>query len=377
LCRSSHASPGESLPDDLLVEILSRLPAKSICRSKCVSKRWLGLIHDRSHRKKLAQTLEGFFHGVGEKKPFILGVVSPVHFTDISGSRRPLQDFAFLPNSRRVHLLDCCNGLLLCRWYAISGSDDEFRFVVCNPVTEQWLALPDSGQDGKVGTARLGFDPAVSSHFHVFVLLEEDFDPCCKYFKFNGVHVYSSESERWIRKEKGWDRDITLTSKEKSGSSTVFLNGYLHFCIFEFDRGCENVAAVHTEGETWMILDVPYYVEHGFIQQSQGRLHYVGLQMGHSNQVVVYFLEDYDSKKWVLKHSVHFAHIGLLTLSNFVWIAIHPDCNLIFFTMGHRISLMCYNMDRRKIEVVCELGDGCPPYLPYVPLYAELQALHM
>jgi hypothetical protein len=78
-----------------------------------------------------------------------------------------------------------------------------------------------------------------------------------------------------------------------------------------------------------------------------------------------------------LNHSVDFAHIGLLTLPNFVWIAIHPDCNLIFFTMGNRISLMCYNMDRRKIEVVCELGDGCLPYLPYVPLYAELQALHM
>jgi hypothetical protein len=134
---------------------------------------------------------------------------------------------------------------------------------------------------------------------------------------------------------------------------------------------------VDTQGETWMIFHVPYRVEHGFVQQSQGRLHYVGLQMGHSNQVVVYFLEDYDSKKWVLKHSVDFAHIGLLTLSNFVWIAIHPDCNLIFFTMGHRISLMCYNMDRRKFEVVCELGDGCLPYLPYVPLYAELQALHM
>jgi F-box interacting protein len=376
LCRSSRASPGEttgeSLTDDLLAEILSRLPAKSICRSKCVSKRWLGLIHDRSHRKKLAQTLEGFFHGVGEKKYF---VESPARFTDISGSRRPLQDFAFLPNSRRVHLLDCCNGLLLCRWYAVSGSDGEFRYVVCNPATEQWLALPDYGhQSGKVvGTARLGFDPTVSSHFHVFLFLEEDVGFCFNYF--NGVHVYSSESERWIRKEKGLDRDITAI---ECGSSAVFLNGYLHFRIFDIGRGCESVAAVDTQGETWMIFDVPYRVEYGFIQQSQGRLHYVALEMGHhSNQVVVYFLEDYDSKKWVLKHTVHFAHIGLLTLSNFDWTAIHPDCNLIFFTMGHRISLMCYNMDRRKIEVVRELGDGCLPYLPYVPLYAELQALHM
>ncbi|KAF8692675.1 hypothetical protein HU200_039504 [Digitaria exilis] len=39
--------------DDPLVEILSRLPAESICRFKCVSKPWRDLIADLIHRKKL------------------------------------------------------------------------------------------------------------------------------------------------------------------------------------------------------------------------------------------------------------------------------------------------------------------------------------
>ncbi|XP_039802956.1 F-box protein At2g40910-like [Panicum virgatum] len=50
-----------SLPDDAIVEILSRVPARSLCRFKCVSKAWRDLIADRHNCKKLPQTLEGFF----------------------------------------------------------------------------------------------------------------------------------------------------------------------------------------------------------------------------------------------------------------------------------------------------------------------------
>jgi hypothetical protein len=46
------------LPDDALVEILFRLPAKYLCRSKCVSKAWCDLIADRLHCRKLPLTLE-------------------------------------------------------------------------------------------------------------------------------------------------------------------------------------------------------------------------------------------------------------------------------------------------------------------------------
>ncbi|KAB8098030.1 hypothetical protein EE612_026975 [Oryza sativa] len=46
-------NPAADLTDDLIVEILSRLPAKSVCRFKCVSWRWRRLISHRDHRKKL------------------------------------------------------------------------------------------------------------------------------------------------------------------------------------------------------------------------------------------------------------------------------------------------------------------------------------
>ncbi|CAN6339057.1 unnamed protein product [Urochloa humidicola] len=50
------------LPHDALVEILSRLPARSLCRSKCVSRSWRDLIAGRLRCTNLPQALEGFFY---------------------------------------------------------------------------------------------------------------------------------------------------------------------------------------------------------------------------------------------------------------------------------------------------------------------------
>ncbi|XBH85979.1 hypothetical protein VPH35_073756 [Triticum aestivum] len=337
------------LTDDLLVEILARVPAKSLARFKCVSKHWLSLTFDRSHRRRLPQTLSGFFYSSTGEECFL---ESPVHH-------------------RRVDLLDCCNGLLLCRWYDVSARGDEFCYVVCNPATEKWVELPDSGQAGEVGAARLGFDQAVSPHFHVFELVEQDyFSPDFPVYLI-GVQVYSSESGRW---------HIRLANRQ---SATVFLNGHLNFHTYDGEsRQC--LAAVDTEGETWTDFRAPGDLDGGHIQRSQGRLHYANFHQDEDGRVVrlvVHVLEDYDSKEWILKHSVETSYLSggthVLGLNvDFHLIAVHPECNLIFFSVGWDTTFMCYNMDSRRVKVICHLEDGKPPYLPYVPLYTELQSLH-
>jgi hypothetical protein len=65
--------------------------------------------------------------------------------------------------------VDCCNGLVLCRSYRFAADDREFHYLVLNPTTEMWVAVPVTRRwSNKVQTARLGFDPAVSPHFYVF-----------------------------------------------------------------------------------------------------------------------------------------------------------------------------------------------------------------
>ena len=72
------------------------------------------------------------------------------------------------------------NGLLIYRRYKKNNEvtpltkEDDFRFVVCNPVTQRWVELPPlppkPAANRASRTTGLAFDPAVSSHFHVFTL---------------------------------------------------------------------------------------------------------------------------------------------------------------------------------------------------------------
>ena len=53
----------DSLLDDVLADIFSYLPAQSLYCCKCVCHSWRRVIFDSYQRKKLSQTVVGFFYG--------------------------------------------------------------------------------------------------------------------------------------------------------------------------------------------------------------------------------------------------------------------------------------------------------------------------
>ena len=99
------------LTDDVLVDIISRVPVKLICRCKMVCRRWRDLISHPEHRRRLPQTLEGFFcmSYDGNRFPKMAR-----HFTNVSGTGEPLIDpsLSFLPRYESTDIVDSCNGLL-------------------------------------------------------------------------------------------------------------------------------------------------------------------------------------------------------------------------------------------------------------------------
>uniref|UniRef100_N1QWD8 F-box domain-containing protein n=1 Tax=Aegilops tauschii TaxID=37682 RepID=N1QWD8_AEGTA len=270
-------TPIERLNDDVLVEIISRVPSTQRWRCKRVCRRWLRLA------RTLPQSLAGFFYTSSNKERF---PETALHFFNVSGGPgRPFiyPSFAFLPSRRRLDLLDCCNGLVLCR----------------------------CGKAIKVYRARLGFDPAASCHFHVFV------------FSWGGRHrlgvdVYSSETGTWVYNEMRLGGDVNLFHNRKG---TVFLNGRLHFHTLDYH--------VYDSAGRWL---------------SEGRLHYANITQRNTGiKTVVYVLEDYDRREWVLKHTVKLSDMfdskdyGI----GFDWVAIHPECNVIFFTLWSGRQFMC------------------------------------
>ncbi|KAM0856899.1 hypothetical protein ACQ4PT_048810 [Festuca glaucescens] len=103
------------LTDDILADIISRLAYKSTCCCRCVSTHWRDLISHPYHRKKMPQSLIGFFHEIlifdRDRSPM------SARFTNVSWKGDPLVDpsLSFLPKLEVLGIVDCCNGLVLPR----------------------------------------------------------------------------------------------------------------------------------------------------------------------------------------------------------------------------------------------------------------------
>ncbi|KAF5761705.1 putative F-box domain-containing protein [Helianthus annuus] len=140
--------------DDLLTEILLRLPVTSILRFKSVSKHW---------RLHLRHT----------------------HFT---------HSLYFYPDPRGIRIVQSCNGLLLCCTYR--GSIDTRKYYVFNPTTKQFRFIPSLPGGLKVRRSilhmGLAFHPTDCVHYKLV---------CTRLVKpakdLLQVQIYSSDTGKW------------------------------------------------------------------------------------------------------------------------------------------------------------------------------------
>ncbi|XBI31614.1 hypothetical protein VPH35_055161 [Triticum aestivum] len=369
--RDTEKSPVSELSDDLLVEIMSLLPYKSTCCCKCVSRRWRDLVSHPDHRKKLPQsTLAGFFfetYDITSRE-----VSRSRRYQSVSGNWCPRinASLSFLPKCERLDIMDSCNGLLLCRcWKSTDGK--MMDYVVCNPATEKWVVVPATNWSSKLWAIRLGFDPAVSSHFHVFefvpafVLDEADRR---RYIKVVGV--YSSKAGVWTHESTGNHLvDICIFS------SSVFLGGVMYLSSYN-----DLVIAVDMEGKCKVIRTPALRDGCGAydISLSQGRLY---LAKHGDSEVSIWALDDSSTGNWTLKNKV--SHLQLFekeySSMHDYDVIIHPEDNAIIVLCaqlhigGQSLTkVLSYNVESREQHFMTDLGWYCRiPYLSYVPLFSE------
>ncbi|KAK1320252.1 F-box only protein 8 [Acorus calamus] len=101
---------GVDLIEDLLIEILSRLPAKSICRSKCVSKAWYILISDKSNQKRFPHIFHGLFSQSYSMRYDITQSYVPLPQSNVNPDDAPQFNLDFLPFDHNVQIIDSRNG---------------------------------------------------------------------------------------------------------------------------------------------------------------------------------------------------------------------------------------------------------------------------
>ena len=151
--------------------------------------------------------------------------------------------FSFLTEQNGNHnliLLDSCNGLLLFGhqrkpWYYEQASG----YIVCNPTTKQWEAVPPCGSPQGLIHTYLAFNPVVSSHFHLV-----QFQKTSVYLESMSVHTYLSKTGTWSCNQTEEEEE------EEQGQSEVWKN-HVHLSINRcaFVNGL--IPAFHSSGLVW------------------------------------------------------------------------------------------------------------------------------
>ena len=145
---------------DLLIQVLARLPMKSIMRFRAVCKSWKEMI-DSLEFKDLVSMLQvslsytSTFLIVQERNPLTCPDPSQLPFMEnmwisTEGSynfHRLSMDF--LPIS--VYVVASCTSLLCC-------AAKHFNIYICNPVAKTWIKLPERPKPRKWDFISLAFD---------------------------------------------------------------------------------------------------------------------------------------------------------------------------------------------------------------------------
>ncbi|KDP45836.1 hypothetical protein JCGZ_17443 [Jatropha curcas] len=206
-----------STNQDLLTQILVRLPVKPLLRFKSVSKYWLSLIS--SPQFSAAHTLRR------SPKPAVSGLIlrkSPSEFKllsfnsdSVSGSS--LLSLHFLNG---LKIIQSCNGLLLCSTLPQVGT--KRKYYVSNPTTKQLSALPPLGTDSPSVTIfgfNLAFDPSKSCNYKIICVRSTEFS-----LYHYQIELYDSEIGAWRLSGSPFVAPFDLVF-----DNAVFWNGAVHW----------------------------------------------------------------------------------------------------------------------------------------------------
>ncbi|KAJ3678019.1 hypothetical protein LUZ60_001822 [Juncus effusus] len=314
--------------DDLLVEILVRLPLKSLSRFKCVSKSWHRLISDNYLQKRLPLISTGvFFRSEADqfKEP-------KYAYTSQNGT---IQDFKlnFFPFHEESTIVDGCNGLLLYYTSVLR------TYYVVNTTTKRWVSLPIFHK--RTQLSLLAFDPYSSSQYKVV---------CFTKFRKNSaeVEIYSSETNKWDQHE------IRFGVETDAMSATMhYFNGILYVLAYP-----NFVASINFTKISCDLIQLPEPMNRdGKIGHSQGNLYYAHID---GDKIKIWMLKDLkSSKEWKLKHEINLREMTTerndgREQNQINLLAFHPEKDLVYLWVPGK--MICYNLSETKLEGVWEFG---------------------
>ncbi|KAK7386853.1 hypothetical protein VNO78_27191 [Psophocarpus tetragonolobus] len=354
------------LNHDILIEILSRVPAKELMSLKRVCKEWHRVISSHSLVKaQLGRTklvLTGFIF----QAKFIwcnediktVNYIYVVEETTKGVSKVSQNVFDFLPED--VVVLASCRGLVCCRSCFPFGKP---FIYVCNPSNREWVKLEwpwsVSHYDRSMALAlAFDFDPSKGfvERFKLVRLRveevqvemdeegegeeeeEEEEGELC--FTFD---LYSSEKGSWRKSNETCQSYCKLVNNEG-----LYIGGVLHWLnggrVLTFDVENELSLLIPAPVPVSEFMAVPEFC----IGESEGRLHYVVVS---EQGVHVWCLEDYYEYNWTIVFCKSLEEIEgtwpqfFMNLKNHVLERVNgPWVNPLAFKDGVLLMNVCVNL---------------------------------
>ncbi|GAB4855313.1 hypothetical protein Ancab_023932 [Ancistrocladus abbreviatus] len=310
--KATDQAPVEAIADseDLLMEILSRLPVKYLLRFKSVSKQWLNLISDRrfslfhSQRHPNPPSSALFFnHSLCSSWSSTFEFIPLQNHHQVTDS----PPFLSLFNSSSMAILQSTNGLVLCK----SVSQSDLAYYIFNPTINQISQLPFpnasillGNQSISVVGLNLAFDPSTSADYKVICVWK---DNSCSYIHEipHGINVYSPAIGEWKRSVNFFTPPFDMEFERG-----VYWNGNVLWLSHTEKTLCYDV-----QNECLKPLPLPPPSEGAYI----GRFRYFGESRGHLHLVEIRtncvsefdILElDGDYMCWSVKYRVNLDVLG-------------------------------------------------------------------
>ncbi|KAL5539050.1 hypothetical protein UlMin_046055 [Ulmus minor] len=207
--------------DELLVQILVKLPLKSLIKFTSVSKHWFSLISgpDFSHRRNPCSVSGIFLESLTYCFPREYDFVDLNQTSDPSNP--PFRSLSFINSLSNIRIHHSCNGLLLCSANINRERED---YYVYNPTTNKYTTLPPLPlRSWFVWGRSLAFEPRKSPHYKVILVLSgETIDDHYQ------IEIYSSKTRTWRPSGN------SFFCRDTAFAKGVFWNGAVHWiCKFE------------------------------------------------------------------------------------------------------------------------------------------------
>lgn len=278
-------------PDEVILQILARLPVKSLYRCKSVCKLWYKLSTDKYFIQ--------LYNKLSVKNTMLLIEVSESFESKSSlisvDNYRGVCEFSLDFLKDRVKVRASCNGLLCC-----SSIPEMGVYYVCNPMTREYKLLPKSRErpvtrfypDGEATLVGLACNLSTQKFNVVLAGYHRSFGH--RPDKTFNCLVYDSESNKWRKFVSIQDDQFTHMNRNQ----VVFVNGALHWLT----ESCSCILVLDLNCDLWRKMVLPDEVSNG----SGNRVYLLELDRFVSVIQIseawmnIWVLKDYEKEEWLV-----------------------------------------------------------------------------